>query len=125
MVLKPTGLHPVLVTVSLQLFCYAGAQHCVVRGACPGMNTLANHGYLPHDGKNITLQRLLDAMLEGYNVNGWDTVLLYISAVQTNPLGVSARSFSLTDLTLPGTSSLDHDASLRYVEYNPAGIIVR
>lgn len=38
------------------------------RGPCPGLNTLANHGYLRHDGKNLTSQSILDAALNVYSI---------------------------------------------------------
>ncbi|KAJ7692673.1 Chloroperoxidase [Mycena olivaceomarginata] len=34
-----------------------------VHGPCPGLNTLANHGYLPRNGKQFTVKTLLDAGL--------------------------------------------------------------
>ncbi|KAJ6545739.1 Chloroperoxidase [Mycena capillaripes] len=40
-----------------------------VRGPCPGLNTLANHGYLPRNGKQFTVKTLLDAGLAGFNVD--------------------------------------------------------
>ncbi|KAH8761216.1 Chloroperoxidase [Diaporthe sp. PMI_573] len=32
------------------------------RSACPGINALANHGWLPHNGRNITYDMLLQAV---------------------------------------------------------------
>ncbi|KAJ7862045.1 Peroxidase, family 2-domain-containing protein [Mycena olivaceomarginata] len=40
-----------------------------VRGPCPGLNTLANHGYLPRNGKQFTVKTLLDAGLAGFNLD--------------------------------------------------------
>ncbi|KAJ7797762.1 Peroxidase, family 2-domain-containing protein [Mycena olivaceomarginata] len=40
-----------------------------VRGPCPGLNTLANHGYLPRNGKQFTVKTLLDAGVAGFNVD--------------------------------------------------------
>ncbi|KAJ7258668.1 Cloroperoxidase, partial [Mycena rebaudengoi] len=33
------------------------------RSPCPGLSALANHGYLPHDGHNITILMITDAVL--------------------------------------------------------------
>lgn len=33
------------------------------RGPCPALNTLANHGFLPRDGRNITADQLFEAVL--------------------------------------------------------------
>ncbi|EEB97921.1 hypothetical protein MPER_02663, partial [Moniliophthora perniciosa FA553] len=38
------------------------------RGPCPGLNTLANHGFLPRDGKNITIPIVLQGAVDGFNV---------------------------------------------------------
>ncbi|PNP76708.1 hypothetical protein FNYG_10127 [Fusarium nygamai] len=55
------------------------------RGPCPGLNTLANHGYIPRDGKNITLDILKDGMLTGYNIENLDAVILFTQAIKTSP----------------------------------------
>ncbi|KZT19746.1 Cloroperoxidase [Neolentinus lepideus HHB14362 ss-1] len=36
------------------------------RSPCPALNTLANHGYLPRDGKNITPSHLVHALKAAY-----------------------------------------------------------
>ncbi|POS80604.1 hypothetical protein DHEL01_v200986 [Diaporthe helianthi] len=36
------------------------------RSACPGINALANHGWLPHDGRNITREMLVEALRGGF-----------------------------------------------------------
>ncbi|KZS94784.1 Cloroperoxidase [Sistotremastrum niveocremeum HHB9708] len=37
------------------------------RGPCPGLNTLANHGYLPHNGI-ASFEQLIEGVEEGYNM---------------------------------------------------------
>ncbi|KAJ3510047.1 heme-thiolate peroxidase [Coprinellus aureogranulatus] len=37
------------------------------RGPCPGLNTLANHGYLPHNGV-ATPAQIIEAVQEGFNM---------------------------------------------------------
>ncbi|KAI0915491.1 hypothetical protein AcV5_003697 [Taiwanofungus camphoratus] len=39
------------------------------RSPCPAMNALANHGYLPHDGRGITHKQYIRALREGYNLS--------------------------------------------------------
>ncbi|KAL2875153.1 hypothetical protein SGCOL_009584 [Colletotrichum sp. CLE4] len=39
-----------------------------LRSPCPGINTLANHGLLPRDGRNIDLEVLGEATALGYNM---------------------------------------------------------
>ncbi|KAJ7843104.1 Cloroperoxidase [Mycena olivaceomarginata] len=38
------------------------------RSPCPGLNTLANHGYLPRNGKDISIPMIIDAAKEGFNL---------------------------------------------------------
>ncbi|PTB65627.1 Cloroperoxidase [Trichoderma citrinoviride] len=38
------------------------------RGPCPGLNSLANHGFLPHSGRNITAIDILRGTYAGYHV---------------------------------------------------------
>ncbi|KAK1216757.1 hypothetical protein PQX77_020607 [Marasmius sp. AFHP31] len=81
------------------------------RGPCPGLNTLANHGFLPHDGKNITIKMVLKAGLEGFNVHR-DLLLLAAKAgVMASP---SDDEFSLSDISLHG--NIEHDASASRVD---------
>jgi hypothetical protein len=80
------------------------------RGPCPGLNTLANHGYLPHNGREITRDILADAMLNGFNIAKSDAIILFSQAVRTNPKPL-ARTFDLDTLGREGV--LEHDFSLR------------
>ncbi|KAF9445364.1 aromatic peroxygenase precursor [Macrolepiota fuliginosa MF-IS2] len=41
-----------------------------IRGPCPGLNTLANHGYLPRNGI-VTPGQVITACMEGYNMENW------------------------------------------------------
>lgn len=82
----------------------------VVRGPCPGLNTLANHGLLPRSGKNITQADLVTAMRQGVNQDESISVLLFRAAAQTNPAKDNV-TFSLPDLGRHNI--LEHDASLR------------
>lgn len=84
----------------------------VVRGPCPGLNMLANHGLLPRSGKNITQADLVTAMRQGMNQDESLSVLLFRAAVQTNP-AKDNTTFSLPDLGRHNI--LEHDASLRQV----------
>ncbi|KAJ7123685.1 Cloroperoxidase [Mycena epipterygia] len=78
-----------------------------VRSPCPGLNTLANHGFLPRNGFNITIPMILDASIAGFNV-GPDAIL-------------QAAKFGLLSGDDPVTMNLDalklhnlieHDASI-------------
>ncbi|KAJ7198451.1 Cloroperoxidase [Mycena pura] len=78
-----------------------------VRSPCPGLNTLANHGYLPRNGKNLSIPMMLQAAIDGFNV-GSDSI-------------IQAAKFGLLSGDAPTTLDLDalklhnlieHDASI-------------
>lgn len=66
-------------TKPLQKGTYAPSTPSDIRGPCPLVNTLANHGYIPRDGRNIRVSELSAAM---HDV-GLSTVL---GAVFANPI---------------------------------------
>lgn len=37
------------------------------RSPCPGVNALANHGYLPRNGLNVSLEQFITGVREGLN----------------------------------------------------------
>ncbi|KAK4452620.1 Chloroperoxidase [Podospora aff. communis PSN243] len=80
-----------------------------VRGPCPMLNTLANHGFLPHDGKDITREIAASALFDGLHINKTLGGFLFDFGVTTNPKP-NATSFSLNDLG--NHNILEHDASL-------------
>lgn len=77
------------------------------RSPCPALNALANHGYLPRDGKNVSAFDLIRALREGYNLSFPLAFLLAFGAVLI--LG-QYRSISLADLARHNL--IEHDASL-------------
>jgi hypothetical protein len=83
------------------------------RGPCPGLNTLANHGFLPRNGSNITIPVVLQAINDGFNFQSIDIMRV---AAKLGLLTTDAEdNFSLRDLALHGT--LEHDASLSRNDY--------
>lgn len=78
---------------------------------------MANHGYLPHDGKNIDLKKLADGMLAGFNIEKGDALLLFTQAIRTSPDYPSTRTFDLADLGRHNI--LEHDISIRYAIAKP------
>ncbi|KAJ3973519.1 Peroxidase, family 2-domain-containing protein [Lentinula raphanica] len=97
------------------------------RSPCPGMNTLANHGFIPRDGTDLTIPMVLKAVDVVYN-NPVDPVLnlaLKMALLTTDapdsftlddlkllvePWLVNKRSYMLYTLSRHGT--IEHDASL-------------
>jgi hypothetical protein len=76
------------------------------------LNTLANHGYLPHDGKNITVNDTIDALGAALNIDAGLSEFLFNFATTTNPIA-NSTTFSLDDLDRHDI--LEHDGSLRFV----------
>ncbi|KAJ7209448.1 Peroxidase, family 2-domain-containing protein [Mycena haematopus] len=80
------------------------------RSPCPGLNTLANHGYLPRNGMNFTVTQVMDAALNGFNVN-WDTLL--VAAKFGLLSGSDATTFETMSLgPLALHNLVEHDASI-------------
>lgn len=76
------------------------------------LNTLANHGILPHSGYNFTLNATVQGLIDGVNFTPELGTFLFDFAILTNP-NPNATSFSLHQLGTHGI--LEHDASLRWV----------
>ncbi|KAK1217772.1 hypothetical protein PQX77_018693 [Marasmius sp. AFHP31] len=83
------------------------------RSPCPGLNTLANHGFLPRNGNNITIPMVLQASNDGFNVQRNMVLLAAKAALLTSPLD---NQFSLADIGLHG--NIEHDASLSRLDCN-------
>ncbi|GKT66197.1 sterigmatocystin biosynthesis peroxidase stcc protein [Colletotrichum tofieldiae] len=49
------------------------------------MNTLANHGFLPHDGRNLTQENVVKGLQEGLNFNTSLGELMFRMAIVANP----------------------------------------
>ncbi|KAG7088850.1 hypothetical protein E1B28_012804 [Marasmius oreades] len=79
------------------------------RGPCPGLNTLANHGFLPRNGKNISIPMILKAGHEGYNMEADILTIAAKVGLLTSP-GDQPTTLSLNDLKAHGV--IEHDASL-------------
>ncbi|OCH93286.1 Cloroperoxidase [Obba rivulosa] len=90
------------------------------RSPCPALNTLANHGYLPHDGRFISQTDLIRAMRQGYNIS------LPLAAFLTwgsFSLLMQFKDLSLGDLArhncIEHNSSLVHADTYANREYAP------
>ncbi|KAK2784806.1 hypothetical protein FQN52_008891 [Onygenales sp. PD_12] len=81
-----------------------------VRGPCPALNSLANHGILPRDGRKMTLPVLIKGISEGLNVGPDLSIPVGTVAILSSkdPLGLS---FNLDDLN-KHDGLIEHDASL-------------
>ncbi|KAK3995001.1 putative aromatic peroxygenase [Cladorrhinum sp. PSN332] len=79
------------------------------RSPCPMVNALANHGYLPRDGKDISLAALIKGAKDGINLAPDATILVGLKALQASSTG-NWLSFHLDDLNKHGV--IEHDGSL-------------
>ncbi|KAK3402603.1 Peroxidase, family 2-domain-containing protein [Sordaria brevicollis] len=79
------------------------------RSPCPMLNALANHSYLPHDGKDITLAALMQGLKRGINLSPDASLIVGLKALQASTTG-SWVSFHLDDLNKHGV--IEHDGSL-------------
>ncbi|EME43728.1 hypothetical protein DOTSEDRAFT_23861 [Dothistroma septosporum NZE10] len=81
-----------------------------VRSPCPGINSAANHGYLPRSGKNLTPAVVAQGLLEGLNV-GLDfglPVAQGATASNPDPLAGTFNMDQLREHNFP----IEHDVSL-------------
>ena len=77
-------------------------------------NTLANHGFLPHSGKNITEADVLYALPYYLNMDDTTAQGLFKIAL-TTVLTPNATTFDLSDLS--HHNILEHDGSLSRLDY--------
>ncbi|KAL3418146.1 chloroperoxidase-like protein [Phlyctema vagabunda] len=80
-----------------------------VRSPCPALNSLANHGLLPHDGKSIDLEILAAGTRAGFNLARDAAILVGTQALASSRTG-NASTFDLDDLNTH--QIIEHDGSL-------------
>ncbi|KAF1970682.1 Cloroperoxidase, partial [Bimuria novae-zelandiae CBS 107.79] len=82
------------------------------RGPCPLLNSLANHGFLPHNGKHISVPALVNALDDALNLN--DPGKAFFQAQEEKALTISTNkdysTFNLLDLMAHNV--IEHDGSL-------------
>ncbi|EIN14758.1 heme-thiolate peroxidase [Punctularia strigosozonata HHB-11173 SS5] len=84
------------------------------RSPCPALNTLANHGILPRDGRHISLFQLADAVRRAYHLS---TPLAYLLAV--GGLLLCSRRWLAAHIDLGDLARhdrIEHDASLVHAD---------
>ncbi|KDQ56716.1 hypothetical protein JAAARDRAFT_36206 [Jaapia argillacea MUCL 33604] len=80
------------------------------RSACPALNVMANHGILPHDGRNITFRNLSTLVRQTYNFG--PSFCFFVPWFSAQLLGRDywSDTFDLSDLSVH--NGIEHDASL-------------
>jgi Peroxidase, family 2 len=76
---------------------YSRSDSDLDRSPCPMLNTLANHGFLPRNGANVSLDDLITGLSESINLAADATVTPGEIALTTSTTG-NASTFNLDDL---------------------------
>ncbi|KAI0105679.1 Cloroperoxidase [Nemania sp. FL0031] len=79
------------------------------RGVCPMLNTLANHGFLPRNGRNINENQTVKALNEALNLTPSFGAFLFTAGRLSNPQP-NATTFDLDHLDRH--DFFEHDGSL-------------
>jgi len=87
-----------------------------VRSPCPGLNSLANHGFLPRSGKGLTIPILIQALNDGMNVGADFATVIGGAGLLSVPSNLLATSFDLDNLD-EHNFPIEHDASLSRADY--------
>ncbi|WPH00419.1 Chloroperoxidase [Acrodontium crateriforme] len=82
-----------------------------VRSPCPALNSLANHGFLPHSGQGITVPQFVQALKDGLNVGAQFATVAGTAALASNPTLFGATSVDLNMLD-EHNFPIEHDCSL-------------
>ncbi|KAF5368724.1 hypothetical protein D9757_010423 [Collybiopsis confluens] len=84
------------------------------RGPCPGLNTLANHGFLPRNGQNITVQNILDAVNDGFNFRPIDIMVVAAKVALLSTDNVNYVTLEESGLY----GNIEHDTSLSRQDFD-------
>ncbi|RCI16030.1 hypothetical protein L249_3045 [Ophiocordyceps polyrhachis-furcata BCC 54312] len=74
------------------------------------MNSLANHDFLPHSGRNLTLSKVVSGCFEGFGASPEVCGLITIAGLLNANLGLK-DAFDLEDISRPSWM-IEHDSSL-------------
>ncbi|KAF7315032.1 HEME-HALOPEROXIDASE domain-containing protein [Mycena indigotica] len=106
-------------------FGFAKPKSTDLRGPCPALNALANHGFLPRDGRNVTIRQVLQvskgiffvpayaflySVQQHKDIYNVDSALLLGVAKLGLLTSSEPDTFTLDDIKLHGT--IEFDASL-------------
>ncbi|KAF4986383.1 hypothetical protein FDECE_15988 [Fusarium decemcellulare] len=90
-----------------------------LRSPCPFMNTLANHEFVPHDGRNVTRAPFITSIQEALGIYEPLATQIFDMALVANPTP-NATTFDL-DMLHKTHGRIEHDGSLsrRDVIFDP------
>lgn len=89
-----------------------------VRGPCPAMNSMANHHIIPHNGKNLTVSLVAEALAGTFNLSPEMGTIVAGIGLNTAP-DPSLGYFQLDHLNKH--NAFEHDASLSRVDFAFSG----
>jgi hypothetical protein len=89
-----------------------------VRSPCPALNTIANHGIIPHTGRGLTVGMLQKALGETYNIAIDVSTVFALGGLLTSPHPFKG-TFDLSDLKKH--NFIEHDASLSRADLAVSG----
>ena len=89
---------------------YVAPSSTDVRSPCPGLNSLANHNFLPHDGRALTVPILIQGLADGLNVGADFSTAIGSFGTRANPNPLAGQ-FDL-DMLRKHNFPIEHDASL-------------
>tara|TARA_R110002003_G_scaffold189_4_gene14734 strand:+ start:816 stop:1481 length:666 start_codon:yes stop_codon:yes gene_type:complete len=89
---------------------YLAPQDGDSRSACPMLNALANHGILPHDGKNITFRDLNTVVRQSFNFA--PSFCFFVPKFAADFLGRTYWNDKFDLEELSKHNAIEHDASL-------------
>jgi hypothetical protein len=93
-----------------------------VRGPCPALNVLANHGYIPHSGKGISKQALVDGLQNVFNFAPEIGMAFFEGTFNRTEGYVGSDGTQFLDLyVIREHNQIEHDASLFRYDYNSPG----
>ncbi|KAK0455674.1 Chloroperoxidase [Desarmillaria tabescens] len=87
------------------------------RSVCPALNTMANHGYIPRDGKNLTIPTIVSGLKACYGLSTGLAAFLTIGGF----LWIS-KLFSIDLFDIGRHGRVEHNASLVHAD-TPEGEI--
>ena len=107
-----TGKCPFAASTDEHVFC--PAQPGDTRAPCPALNTMANHGYLPRNGKDVTPSLIIQALQDCYSLSKPLSIALTKGAMLLLDQGGVDNGFCLGDLGRH--DRVEHDGSLYHLD---------
>ncbi|KAF9078509.1 Chloroperoxidase [Rhodocollybia butyracea] len=82
------------------------------RCACPMLNAMANHGILPHDGKNISFKTMNETIRSTYNFSPSFCYFVPNYIARALDKDYFKDTFDLEQISVRNDKGIEHDASL-------------